>query len=300
MKSISQYSVTFKVHNKSTEIEINNTRVSASKPVGKGRGAITEFSHKSARRMRLTLEDNADLAEYFTVFTYPKEFPCDGRKVKRDIDVMIKRLLRKGYERGFWGIEFQKRGAPHVNLLTEEEIDHDWLSEAWYEVVGSGDPLHLKAGTRTSKVRSKEEAITYMLGYMGKRDQKDVPKEYRNVGRFWGYWGKLRTKESGTYTFRFKSNDELESFLMPVVQQYEGMMKEWSLKKEKPYTWKYRGISFIMWAGSEFINNFIQGGYKDESEKSASESNDRRRIRGGNYRLSFCVQSNERSVFRQV
>lgn len=299
MKSISQHSVTFKVHKKSTEIEIIGGRTVPSKTGIKPRGKITEFSYKSARRFRMTLEDNADLAEWFTVLTYPKEFPADGRKVKRDIDVMARRLRRKGCVKGIWGMEFQKRGAPHVNLITKYEIDKAWLSQAWYEVVGSGDPKHLKAGTGTAKVRSKDEAITYMLGYMGKRDQKDVPEEYQNVGRFWGYWGDLVTESTGTYTYRFESSDALESFLQPVVKEYESNMKEWAKDKEKPYTWRYKGKSFVMWSGSKFINQFIEGECKNEREKASTERDRQRGIRGRNHRLTFCIQQSNKSVFRQ-
>lgn len=300
MKSISQHSVTFKVHHKSVQIEIIGGRVVPSKTGIKPRGTIKEFSHRSVRRFRIFLEDNADIAGWFTVLTYPKEFPCDGRKVKRDIDVLIHRLRRKGYKKGIWGLEFQKRGAPHINLLTEDKIDKKWLSQAWYEIVSSGDPKHLKAGTGTEKVRSADEAITYMLGYMGKRYQKDVPEEYRNVGRFWGYWGEVVTESNSTYTYRFESADALESFLQPVVKYYESKMKEWSKEKEKPYTWQYRGKSFVMWSGSDFINQFVEGGFKSESKTVEKERNKQGGVRGRNYRLSFCVQQPAKSVFKAL
>lgn len=300
MKSISQFSVTFKIHNKSTIIEISKGRVVPSQISQKGRGNITEFSHRSERRMRITLEDNLDVVENFTVFTYPKEFPCDGRKVKRDIDVMNRRLQRKGFQEGIWGIEFQKRGAPHINLVTKEPIDKAWLSQAWFEVVGSGDLKHLKAGTRTEKVRSKEEAVSYMVGYMHKRSQKDVPPEYKNVGRFWGYWGDLVKREKSTYTYRFKTDESLETFLKPVVNEYERKIAEWGKKKGKAYTWTYKGKSFTMWSGSEFINKFIEGGSRnEEKEKEDSAGNDD--IRGlcrRNHRLTFRIQRPDQSVFR--
>lgn len=296
MEIISQFQITFKVHSQSAEIEIIRPAVVPSKTSQKTRGNITGFSHRSERRMRMTLEDNSDVVEYFTVFTYPKEFPTDGRKVKRDIDVMARRLQRKGHEKGIWGIEFQERGAPHINLVTKKEIDKKWLSQAWYEVVGSGDIKHLKAGTRTEKVRSKGEAISYMLGYMAKRKQKDVPEEYKNVGRFWGYWGDVVTESTGMYTYRFQSNEALESFLEPVVKEYETKMEEWATAKKKPYAWRYKGNSFIMWSGADFINQFIEGGCKNE-EEGKKVRDDGRRLQGCNHRLTFRVQSPGQSVF---
>lgn len=266
MNILSQYSVTFKVHKKSTEIKIDGGRIAAARNSASLRGEVKEFSYKSARRMRLVLEDTCDTWEAFSVLTYPKEFPCDGRKVKRDIKAVKQFLVRQGHKDIFWGIEFQRRGAPHINLLLSKEVDKDLLAAAWYRIVGSGDPKHLKAGTGIAKVRKKENIASYIIGYVSKQWQKDVPEEYKNVGRFWGCT--RSTLRSSTYTYCFNSFQALNEAISPIVDHYQAKMKEWSSNKEKPYTWQFRGNSFVMWSGSEYINQFIEGGNIDIGKKT--------------------------------
>lgn len=265
MKSLSHFQVTFKLHEKSTEVVIDSGRVTPGNVSGSARGNVTGFSFRSERRMRLALEDSAALWRYFVVLTYPKEYPADGRKVKRDIQAFKRWIKRQGIRDMFWGLEFQRRGAPHINILLPESVDKERLSRAWYRIVGSGDELHLKAGTGIEAVRGKDEITSYMIGYLGKRWQKDVPENYREVGRFWGCTKSV--KESSTYTYRFGSGDAMEAFLRPVIERYGAMMEEWSKKGSKPYAWKYRGKSFIMWSGSEVINKLIEEGHYVECNK---------------------------------
>jgi len=59
-------------------------------------------------------------------------------------------------------------------------------SASWYRFVGSGDEKHLAAGTRVERLRKQDGARRYAVKYAGKMKQKHVPKDFRNVGRFWG------------------------------------------------------------------------------------------------------------------
>jgi len=269
MKSISHSALTFKIHKKSVDIKINNGRL-VSGPKGSAvRGDVKEFSYRSERRMRLVLEDTAHLWNVFAMLSYPGEYPCNGLKVKRDIRALIRWLRHRNHNDFFWGLEFQRRGAPHINLLLSKKIDKEDLAEAWYRIVGSGDKRHLLAGTGIAKVRQKDSMATYILGYVRKRWQKDVPEGYENVGRFWGC--SRSTPQSSTYTYQFENSQALETFIKPVVAEYEAKMKEWAQKKEKPYTWKYRGNSFVMWSGAEFINKLIEGELNNEQEKEKKQ-----------------------------
>jgi hypothetical protein len=111
---------------------------------------------------------------------------------------------------GVWKLEPQKRGAPHFHLLVWGMLDvnyhlayfdgttglvpaeiarlvrvqeiREWVSQAWYEVVGSGDEKHLRAGTRVEDVRSLNGVSAYLKKYLG----KEVPPEWENAGRWWG------------------------------------------------------------------------------------------------------------------
>lgn len=255
MKSIPQFQITFQVHNKSAVIGINSGKIVPGKVSGNSRGNVTVFSYRSERRMRLALEDTFEVWKNFAVTTYPGEFPCDGRKVKRDIQALNRWFKRQGVKDIFWGLEFQRRGAPHINFLISSDVDKDKLAAAWYKIVGSGDERHLRAGTGIEAIRGKESVSSYMIGYLGKRWQKDVPIEYANVGRFWGCTRSVQSR--GTYTYRFASQEALNAFLRPVVNEYQVKMKEWSQKSKKPYTWQYRGNGFVMWSGSDFITKYL-------------------------------------------
>ena len=52
-----------------------------------------------------------------------------------------------------WKREFQRRGAPHYHVLAPVSLTiagepvKEWISRTWYEVVASGNPKHLSAGT---------------------------------------------------------------------------------------------------------------------------------------------------------
>ncbi len=124
----------------------------------------------------------------FAVLTYPGEFPMSGDKVKRDVHTLLMRMEYTFGAKWMWGLEFQERGAAHINLLIDRFVPKDWLSRAWYEVVGSEDPKHLAAGTRIEFCEGTAEAAGYMAAaYSAKKSkQKQVPAGFENVGRFWG------------------------------------------------------------------------------------------------------------------
>ncbi|HID19709.1 MAG TPA: hypothetical protein EYP28_02050 [Methanophagales archaeon] len=128
----------------------------------------------------------------FVTLTYPEEYPDDFEIYKRDLDVFAKRVRRK-YPSAFfvWRLEFQKRGAPHYHCLIFgiAKIPKTWLSKTWYDVVGSGDEKHLKAGTKVERVRSWRGVWSYVSKYLGKvpENQENVPE---STGRFWGVYNK--------------------------------------------------------------------------------------------------------------
>jgi len=62
-----------------------------------------------------------------------------------------------------------------VNLL-------HWVSLTWAEVVGSGEPRHVLAGTRVEGIRSREGVMFYASKYVCKLDTEAA----ESAGRFWG------------------------------------------------------------------------------------------------------------------
>jgi hypothetical protein len=122
--------------------------------------------------------------------TYPGQFSTDGREVKRHWDNMRRWLVRRGVA-GAWFMEFQERGAPHFHCFLTGEVAKEDVALAWYQIVGSGDHRHARAGIRIEALRELHAAGAYAAKYLKKQEQKEVPEAFQNVGRFWGLFGGL-------------------------------------------------------------------------------------------------------------
>jgi hypothetical protein len=124
---------------------------------------------------------------FFVVLTYPSSWKSSWQSWKRDLDAFSKRF-RRLFKEGFfiWRLSFQKRGAPHFHLLVFNvsggKVEKDWLSRAWYEVVGSGDIKHLQAGTRVEQVMTYRGRMSYASKYLAKPEEV----EFISAGRMWG------------------------------------------------------------------------------------------------------------------
>jgi len=157
-----------------------------------GSAKISSLSTKSARACMFYLS-NVDCLTVpgesrLTVLTYPAEFPLSGRVVKEHVRQFCQHLTRAGL-RWWWGLEFQpKRGAPHINVLTDKALPADW-AEIWYRIVGSGDVrhLHVHQHHKASEVVKGDGVAMYCAWYLGKKAQKDAPAWFVDVGRFWGH-----------------------------------------------------------------------------------------------------------------
>ena len=211
------------------------------------RGKITYFSYHSKKRVKLFARNTSHLWRIFILLTYPRKYPSDGKKVKKHLDTFFKRLKRYCPDiKYLWVIEFQERGAPHYHILVDQEIDKNWLSQNWYEIVDSKDERHLRVGTTIELVRSKNHAVAYIINYLKKINQKTVPEEYKNVGRFWSHSSKIlevdeyiindtsRNNKRNTRTFR---------------RWYRAKLRSWGC-----YKWKWRGVGFTAWEGMSFFN----------------------------------------------
>ena len=163
---------------------------------GENRGEIVEFSKASRRRLAFVASNTTVHFRTMITLTYPKVFPCDGKRVKAHLRQFLTWLKKDTTGCAYlWFLEFQRRGAPHVHILI------DWkgkrgtdalrcfrfrTSLKWYGIVGSEDNKHLQAGTRVETLRKPDGARRYAVKYAAKMRQKAVPPLYRNVGRFWG------------------------------------------------------------------------------------------------------------------
>jgi hypothetical protein len=176
------------------------------KPANLGRrkgDIITGYTRESRNRqlkMLLSIDYQKMGAPLFYTLTYPGEYSEDGRKWKNDLRAWEMRMKRRFPEFcGTWDLEPQKRGAPHFAGFLwgcewlETYEGKKWFSRQWYEVVGSGDERHLKAGTRIDKEQMIETRIFYMAKYLTKAEKGGVKQEFEYpVGRYWGVFGRKR------------------------------------------------------------------------------------------------------------
>jgi len=206
-----------------------------------GAGVIREFSARSRRRLREAVAeiDWADAVRSVTEATgrparlvfVMLSYPGDWRRWAPDpdacvahLDALLKRLGRAvvpGVGEALrvpcvWKREFQRRKAPHFHavMVVPQTVGgeplRNWLSRNWYEVVGSGDVRHFRAGTRVDAVRGFDASdpariASYLAGYLGpderlgdKEIQHEVPEGWANpsgsVGRWWSVRGVKRVR----------------------------------------------------------------------------------------------------------
>jgi len=65
----------------------------------------------------------------------------------------------------------------------------DWISLAWYHVVGTGNVEHFLAGCRVEKIRTWGGVLSYCAKYMSKADSENFMEEIA-VGRSWGIFNR--------------------------------------------------------------------------------------------------------------
>jgi hypothetical protein len=191
---------------------------------GGQRRAITGFSASSRRRMLRTL-GTLDLAAVkgtpiFLTLTYPGDWRAvcpSGREAKVHLNAFRRRWERRwGDFPAVWKMEFQPRKrrpthqqmAPHFHLLatlpvldpgesvpspTNLTTAREWVSKAWWEIVGSGDERHLRAGTQVVEANGSAPGrlIGYFAGYTAGRSKEEqhlAPGNWPGLGRYWGIW----------------------------------------------------------------------------------------------------------------
>jgi hypothetical protein len=164
--------------------------------VGAKRGAIGQFSDASRSRLIQVLSKTPKAAYargvVLITLTYPGEYPKDPHLWKSQLDRMGKRLRRKAPCAAFlWKLEPQERGAPHFHVMGigVRYIDREWVARSWYEIVGSGDPDHLKAGTRIEAPKGMDPAAKYASKYVSK-PQESTKDYWQWPGRWWGVIGR--------------------------------------------------------------------------------------------------------------
>ncbi len=184
------------------------------------RGVVRELSEPARDRLKdraWSLLDEGYIPQAMFTLTSPANWEAvyladvetgevleGGRVFKRHIAAFRKRLNRFLAQAGIyhwsalWWLEFQARGAPHLHLIIFDcEMSREliirsrrWVGRAWSQIVGNPDKeegkKHSRAGTQVARMRTKH--FGYASKYASKMEQKEVPEEFKGVGRFWGVW----------------------------------------------------------------------------------------------------------------
>jgi hypothetical protein len=226
---------------------------------GGKRGRITRLSKASIKRMKLASRNVPEGAfQAFVTLTYPDDFPTDGLKVKRDLSVFRKWLKRRGIG-AFWFLEFQKRGAPHYHLfLSSYPLGGvQAVAKAWFRIVGSRDPKHLAwhLGQLSGRscleyVRKPHVASYYATKYAAKQEQKDVPADYANVGRFWGMFGAIRP----VWRFVVGHGSQCGKVTKDLVNNFRCSFDD---RAKQAYWLQKTFVSTVMWGGAAELSDIM-------------------------------------------
>ena len=151
---------------------------------------------------------------------------------------------------GFWVLEYQKRGAVHYHLALDyqavlrkvngslEEFQQ-WVSQSWYESVGSGQEDHLKAGTNVCYFT---KLPVYLAKELGKHLWPDADNQaaQHHRGRFWGKIGKELIKAHQVEHQREVTEAEFMHFQQVREAYWRPRLTEWARKSgrtEEPIWW---------------------------------------------------------------
>jgi hypothetical protein len=149
-------------------------------------------------KVRQSGENKGKLAPHYHLFVYgvPMEFPFKkevgkffslkprAHRFKANVQVWEERVLEKFHDGH--AVEIEDPQQPRDNLKR-------WMSRNWFEIVGSDDLRHFKAGTRVEELRSTKGAFYYASkSYMGKSE--DCPQSDAKPGRYWGVIGRSKVR----------------------------------------------------------------------------------------------------------
>ena len=152
---------------------------------------IQGFSQKSRSRLRFTAANSRDNIKSQFCMTYGDVWPINGRSLKADLTLFLKRLRKRFKQLDYvWISEFQTRGAPHFHFFSSLEPtpeNHNILTAAWYDIAGYGQNKVLRVHAHeTNFIAWSMGNAGYLCKYLDKEAQKMIPAGFANFGRFWG------------------------------------------------------------------------------------------------------------------
>lgn len=165
------------------------------------RGKIVRMTEQSKSRMVAALQDLLPSYRFMGTLTVGADWDRDGSAFKALLDrffVWFLAAMRRASgnpveDSVFWFLEFQARGAPHVHFFYTTRVPWESAAKKWADLLGCQKLF--RTATRFETLRSgkgrsaRGGAIAYARKYARKSEQKEVPEDYRSVGRFWGVRG---------------------------------------------------------------------------------------------------------------
>lgn len=185
-----------------------DTTGKGSKPNGK-RGKIRGLSKQSLKRLAFTVFTTSKEFKSILTLTYSFNSPTRGNITKKHLTFTLTALQRAfGRFSYVWWLEFTSKGRPHYHLLTTlpapSKEQRVIFGRIWANVTVNLDShetgmwekvfkVHSFSPSKGSKkkpawegIRKRDGAKWYILKYASKFEQKEVPKGFSNVGRFFG------------------------------------------------------------------------------------------------------------------
>ena len=204
----------------------------------------------------MRLENTQMIWSYWIVLTYPKDYPFNGAIVKKHLNTFLVWLRANKREKYFWLLEFQNRGAPHLNILIENELELERIKKEWHKVIGSSDKNHLTEGAWIEKIKDTSKTIHYLSTYLNKKKQKEVPENYKNGGRFWGCNVYPKTQY---IIFDPESESQFIEIIENLIKHYEEKLSEWSKGKKEAYKLQFKDRGMTMWGCREYVEQLMEG-----------------------------------------
>lgn len=207
---------------------------SGSGPGGGPRRAIKYLSARARSYLAFCVAATEIEFHSMMTLTYGTPYPTDGAVCKAHLNALLTRM--RNTHPGFsyvWVLEFQKRGALHYHVLTTIDSPGAWMRKdvayKWARITAPStwasdvseevDSNYRKQVYKVHKhkeawsaIREENGATRYITKYALKMDQKEVPEEFDNVGRFFGMSRKV-TKNARKPVTMLIDNEGLQILL---------------------------------------------------------------------------------------
>lgn len=249
---------TFEVYSRSVKVK-RETRKHLENQISPDRSGtqLLGFSKGSKSRLRFMAVNAADHIKSQFCMTYADDFPNDGRTCKGHLNGFLT-VLRKRFDdlKYMWIGEFQTRGAPHFHLFSSLPVtaeNHKILSDAWHKIAGVSEEKHRRFHNHSKNFIAWDMGTgSYLVKYLDKEHQKQIPEGFSNFGRWWGNSRNLKAlpvnvvsvdeahfySDSANYETGEVFTDDVPQFLIRTLIKYQLKKggKGWSVKRHQTMT----------------------------------------------------------------